>query len=131
MLWKETERESGGAKFTDKLIARILDNLQVSVKNLYFRFEDNVQIRNGFEHCNIGIKLKEFSIYTGDSEYKRINQVSREAPKPEPDDTHLLTYKVAKLEGLSLFCDWNDYFDPRTDFFKLEKLLGEQNPAKA
>ena len=30
--------------FSDKLIARILDNLQVSVKNVYFRFEDYMNV---------------------------------------------------------------------------------------
>lgn len=57
--------------------------------------------------------------------------MSKDTPKALPDDTHLLTYKVAKVEGLSLFCDWIDYFDPRQDFFDLDKLLNTVDPNAA
>ena len=98
---------------------------------MYFRFEDRVQIRNDMETFSIGIKLKLFAIFTGDSNYNKISQVSKEVPKPVADDTHLLTYKVAKIEGLSVFCDWQDYFDPRTDFFDLDKLIKTQDKEMA
>lgn len=66
ILLKETERESSGS-FTDKLIARILDNLQVSIKNTYFRFEDEIHTMGQVERFSIGLKLKEFCIFTGDN----------------------------------------------------------------
>ena len=41
---EQSKRESGPS-FSEKLLARIMDNLRVSVKNVYFRFEDSYAIK--------------------------------------------------------------------------------------
>ena len=41
MLIKEAQRDTS-CSFAEKLTARIIDNLQVSIKNIYFRFEDHI-----------------------------------------------------------------------------------------
>ena len=101
MMLKETERESA-CSFTDKLLARIMDNLQISIKNILFRFEDKLLGENSSKFT-IGVKLKEFCVFTGDQNFQRMKQVSDEKVKPHP-----LTFKVAKIEGFSLFCDWEN-----------------------
>ena len=41
---EQSKRESGPS-FAEKLLARIMDNLRVSIKNVYFRFEDSYAIQ--------------------------------------------------------------------------------------
>jgi hypothetical protein len=41
LLIKEAQRDTS-CSFGEKLTARIIDNLQVSIKNIYFRFEDSI-----------------------------------------------------------------------------------------
>ena len=55
---------------------------------------------------SIGIKLKEFSIFTGDKNFERIKQIADD--QGTGGGRSLLTFKVAKIEGFSLFCDWQD-----------------------
>jgi hypothetical protein len=116
LILKETERESA-CSFTEKLIARILDNLQVSIKNTYFRFEDTIITNGRPESFSIGLKLKEFAIFTGDSDFKRLNQVI----KDEDRYKNPLTYKVARIEGFSLFCDWEN----KDGGFDIQKLKSD------
>lgn len=67
----ETQIESANG-YKEKIVARILDNLKISIKRIYFRFEDYIVIKNtpffGRDHPNgdheyipekfsIGIKL--------------------------------------------------------------------------
>ena len=41
----ETQIESANG-YKEKIIARILDNLSISIKRIYFRFEDKIVIKN-------------------------------------------------------------------------------------
>ena len=120
LILKETERESA-CSFTEKLVARILDNLQVSIKNTYFRFEDSIVSNGKLENFSIGLKLKEFAIFTGDSDFKRLEQVI----KDEDRHKNPLTYKVARIEGFSLFCDWENQDQNQYGGFDLEKLQSD------
>lgn len=49
----------------DKLIAKIIDNLQITIKNVYFRYEDQYSaVNQGSGRFAVGIMLKELSAYT-------------------------------------------------------------------
>jgi hypothetical protein len=86
------------------LISRIIDNIQISINNVYFRFEDTGKDkRTGLDQVfSIGLMLKEFSVFTADKEYKRV----KDSKKVEKKDG--LTFKVVHLQGLSIFCDWKN-----------------------
>ena len=92
--------------------------MQVSIKNIYFRFEDEILDKSVSRKYSLGLKLKSFTIFTGDSNYEKIK-----TPDTSDKSENKLTYKVAKLTGLSLFCDWHEehqLFD-KSDFETLIK----------
>lgn len=39
---KEQEESQSSATFGEKFMARIIDNIQISIKGIYFRFEDKM-----------------------------------------------------------------------------------------
>ena len=47
-MLKETQKEDSKSSFSQKLVDRILNNLQIRVKNVYFRFEDKMMVPNPF-----------------------------------------------------------------------------------
>ena len=80
------QTQSEDTSFTQKLIARILDNLQVSIKYVYFRFEDYINLNSlegqGIDRKNsvqekfaLGLKVKEFLIYSTDKNNNKIEKV--------------------------------------------------------
>ena len=73
------------------------------------------------------MKLKQFCVFTGDENFERMKQVPDEKQKQRT-----LTYKVAKLEGFSLFCDWEDVDAIENGGIDVEKLReeGSRNPDK-
>lgn len=126
---EQSKRESS-ASFSEKLVARIVDNLRVSVKNVYFRFEDshNVRVNIGEgqtrmeqEKFSIGLTLREFSIFTTDKNYQSVQNRERDNKRLKKNigDEERLTFKTVKLDGFSVFCNWKDV-DSRID---LEKLV--------
>ena len=74
---------------------------------------------------SIGVKLQEFSVFTTDSASKRITQISDQGKSGRSP----LTFKVAKIEGLSLFCDWQDVDAPANGGIDLDRLH-KPGPAK-
>ena len=94
-------------------MARAIDNIQINIKNFYFRFEGGLS-RHQQDHPKrrekfcIGVKLRQLKVFTGNSEYERL------APNAarEKKDNKLLTYKVLRMDGISLFCDWGDIDKP-------------------
>tara|TARA_B110000285_G_C14849317_1_gene479174 strand:+ start:435 stop:707 length:273 start_codon:yes stop_codon:yes gene_type:complete len=71
---KEQEESESSATFGEKFIARIIDNIQISIRHIYFRFEDKMSgtHHNEREHEKfaIGVRLKEFSVFTSDKNFK-------------------------------------------------------------
>lgn len=125
---EQSKRESS-ASFSEKLVARIMDNLRVSIKNVYFRFEDSYAVgesRTEKEKFSIGMTLKEFSIFTTDKHYQSVQEKKRsrhdKKAKREKavEDEEKLTYKTIKLEGFSLFCNWAGV-EARVDLDRLRK----------
>lgn len=113
-----------------------MDNLRVSIKNVYFRFEDSysIMVKNQLgnwlkerENFSMGLKLKEFSIFTTDKNFESIKEKKRsDRPKNTKnhklDDEEYLTFKTIKLEGFSLFCNWDNTED-RVDLVKLRNEM--------
>ena len=92
--------------------------MQVSIKNIYFRFEDEILDKSVSRKYSLGLKLKSFTIFTGDRNYEKLK-----TPDTSDKSENKLTYKVAKLTGLSFFCDWHEehqLFD-KSDFETLIK----------
>lgn len=54
----------------------------------------------------VGLSLRSFSVYTTDKTYeKRIVRIDDGNYKSDEDK---LTFKVVKLDGFGLFCNWDD-----------------------
>ena len=102
-MLEETQKEDSKSSFSQRLVDRILNNLQIRVKNVYFRFEDKMLVPNPFGSSNaeesgavsssqfaIGCKLKEFAVFTCDQDFKRVEDHS--TVRQEGEKKHL-TYK--------------------------------------
>ena len=70
----------------------------------------------------LGLRLKEFSVYTPVTDPKKM--ANGEKIK-QPDESHLLQKKEAKIEGFSLYCDWDQTDDPENGGIDLKKLRAE------
>lgn len=82
----------------------MFDNIQVTISNVYFRFEDELyntklQKHEGF---SMGLLLKEFSVRTSETNFESMTELNEDGtPKNN------LTSKKVKLTGFSIFCDWD------------------------
>ena len=90
----------------EKLVTKILDNIEITIKNIYIRYEDSFSAPNqGSGKFAIGILLKEFSTHTTGSDWlNKAMSIGEE-----------ITHKLAKLKNFSLFLDYDsDYnnFNP-------------------
>lgn len=55
----------------DKMVTKIIDNLEISIKNIYIRYEDSFSAPNhGQGKFVLGVMLKEFSTFTAASDWK-------------------------------------------------------------
>ena len=56
----------------------------------------------------LGVRLKEFGVYNADREYNKIEM--KDQPKKgvesSENDMAKLSYKIAKIDGFSIFCDY-------------------------
>ena len=69
-----------------------------------------MSVTNQHEKYAIGVKLKEFSVYTSDKHFHRLDQENMkhdEAGCAADAGDSLLTFKVANIKGFSIFCDWD------------------------
>ena len=81
----------------DKLVNKIIDNLQVTLKNVYIRYEDGLSATNqGDGKFILGILLKEISAYTTMSDWKSKNMNSESE----------VTFKLAKIKNFTMFLDY-------------------------
>lgn len=61
---KESEAPSKESKI-DALVNKLIDNVEISVKNVYLRYEDNLSSPNfGTGSFSMGILLEEIRIFT-------------------------------------------------------------------
>lgn len=99
-LLKERSQEGLSAEevkksqsFTESLVTKIVDNLQVTVKNIHVRYEDSISAPG--HPFALGITLEEFSAVSTNGEWK----------PTYIQDTSKTTHKLATLGALSVY--WN------------------------
>ncbi|KAI1862359.1 uncharacterized protein JN550_010221 [Neoarthrinium moseri] len=101
------EEQKKSQSFTESLVTKIVDNLQVTVKNIHVRYEDSISTPG--HPFSLGLTLEEFSAVSTDGDWK---------PTFIQNSTKT-THKLAKLDALAVY--WN------TD----TKLLGSGREALA
>nr|XP_032824603.1 vacuolar protein sorting-associated protein 13C-like isoform X1 [Petromyzon marinus] len=96
-MMKAAERENPTTvqadSFTEKLVAQVIKNLQVTVSGIHVRYED--EINNAAKPISVGITLRELSFKTSDQNWKPCLL----------DDKAKIFYKLVCLDCLSAY--WN------------------------
>ncbi|KAL4808325.1 hypothetical protein BDV18DRAFT_98367 [Aspergillus unguis] len=87
------EEQRRNQSFTQSLVTAVIDNLQISIKNVHFRYEDS--LASPGHPFAVGFTLKELSAVSTDSEWKPTFIQS----------TSSTTHKLAILGALSVY--WN------------------------
>lgn len=104
--------------FLSSLITRIVDNVQVTVRNIHVRYED--ALSNPACPFAVGITLAELSAVSTNEHW-------------EPTFVHnsvLGIHKLARLDSLSVYWDTNATFLSASDPEELQSLLNELLPTK-
>ncbi|KAF5009616.1 hypothetical protein FDECE_4176 [Fusarium decemcellulare] len=87
------EEQKKSQSFTQSLVTKIVDNLQVTVKNIHIRYEDSISAPG--HPFALGVTLEEFSAVSTDGQWK---------PTFIQDSSHV-THKLATLGALAVY--WN------------------------
>ena len=87
------EEQKRTQSFTESLVTKIVDNLQVTVKNIHIRYEDAISAPG--HPFALGVTLEEFSAVSTDGDW---------TPTFIQDSTQT-THKLATLEALAVY--WN------------------------
>ncbi|CAM1500416.1 Fc.00g095780.m01.CDS01 [Cosmosporella sp. VM-42] len=87
------EEQKKSQSFTQSLVTKIVDNLQVTVKNIHIRYEDSISAPG--HPFALGVTLEEFSAVSTDGQWK---------PTFIQDSTDV-THKLATLGALAVY--WN------------------------
>jgi vacuolar protein sorting-associated protein 13A/C len=87
------EEQQKNQSFTDSLVTKIVDNLQVTVKNIHIRYEDSISAPG--HPFALGLTLEEFSAISTDGEWKPTYIQDSAGP----------THKLATLGALAVY--WN------------------------
>jgi vacuolar protein sorting-associated protein 13A/C len=87
------EEQQKHQSFTDSLVTKIIDNLQITVKNIHVRYEDSISAPG--HPFALGMTLEEFSAISTDGEWKPTYIQDSNGP----------THKLATLGALALY--WN------------------------
>ena len=87
------EEQQRSQSFTQSLVTKIVDNVQVTIKNIHVRYEDSISAPG--HPFALGITLEEFSAISTDGEW---------TPTFIQDSTKT-THKLATLEALAVY--WN------------------------
>ncbi|KAI9770443.1 MAG: hypothetical protein M1840_003329 [Geoglossum simile] len=87
------EEQQRSQSFTESLVTKIVDNLQVTVKNIHIRYEDSISAPG--HPFALGFILEEFSAISTDQEWNPTFIQTSE----------VVTHKLATLEGLAVY--WN------------------------
>lgn len=87
------EEQKKNQSFTQSLVTKIVDNLQVTVKNIHIRYEDS--IADPGHPFALGVTLEEFSAVSTDGQWK----------PTFIQDSSSVTHKLATLGALAVY--WN------------------------
>ncbi|XP_059226468.1 intermembrane lipid transfer protein Vps13 [Stomoxys calcitrans] len=90
-LEKDNKADPG---YVEKLVARVINNIQVKIANVHIRYEDNTKIDRPYA---FGITLHDFEIFTTDENWKKcfVDGVIRHV------------FKLASLDCLSVYMNCN------------------------
>ena len=80
--------------FVEKLVSKIVDNLQISLSNVYIRYED---FQSSSEHFAAGLIVKQAEVATCNAAWEAEFVV--DSP---------ITYKSAEVVGLALYLDYGE-----------------------
>ncbi|CAG9332100.1 unnamed protein product [Blepharisma stoltei] len=89
--------------FVEKLVTKIVDNLQVSINSIYIRYEDDVSSTDAFA---FGIAIKNVQAVTCNKNWQ-IEYISDAA----------ITYKLVLLDDIRVFMDYGENFVIKSDSF--------------
>jgi vacuolar protein sorting-associated protein 13A/C len=98
---KEELKEEG---FFDKLITKILDNLQLTIKNIHIRYEDRLSTGKD-QPFSLGVTLKELSASTTNGEW-----VPQYFDRNVADNKDKPIYKHLKIDNFAIYLHCGDYF---------------------
>ncbi|VDB89351.1 Bgt-5295 [Blumeria graminis f. sp. tritici] len=87
------EEQQKSQSFTESLVNKIVDNLQITVKNIHIRYEDSISAPG--HPFAIGVTLQEFSAISTDGDWKPTYIQDSMGP----------THKLATLGALAIY--WN------------------------
>ncbi|KAI9838258.1 MAG: hypothetical protein M1819_005525 [Sarea resinae] len=87
------EEQQKSQSFTESMVTAIVDNLQITVKNIHLRYEDSISAPG--HPFALGLTLKEFSAVSTDGDWKPTFIQS----------TSGTTHKLASLDALALYWD--------------------------
>ncbi len=97
MFTQSTDLQKKDPSSIDKLITKIIDNIEIKIRNIYIRYEDDFSAPNqGSGKYVIGVKLKEFVTFTTGEDWK--TKLMAEGLD--------ITNKLAKLKNFSIFMDY-------------------------
>ena len=71
----------------------------------------------------MGLRLKQFSVFTPEPDAKTMDKNGQKIK--QEDESHLLSYKTAEIEGFSLYCDWHKTDAAVNGGIDLNKLRAE------
>ncbi|CAG9318027.1 unnamed protein product [Blepharisma stoltei] len=80
----------------EKLITKIVDNIQIELKNVYIRVEDSESFSQKFA---LGLKIEEISCFTCNSSWE-----------PQFMESSLICFKLIKLKNFAVYSDFGDGF---------------------
>ncbi|KAM0266989.1 hypothetical protein ACHAPA_006375 [Fusarium lateritium] len=87
------EEQKKSQSFTQSLVTKIVDNLQVTIKNIHIRYEDSISAPG--HPFALGVTLEEFSAVSTDGQWK----------PTFIQDSNIVTHKLATLGALAVY--WN------------------------
>ena len=73
----------------------------------------------------LGVRLKEFGVYNADMDYNKIEMKDQQKKSVSDRDLAKLTYKIAKIDGFSIFCDYEEIDKPENGGIYLNRLQKE------
>lgn len=94
--------------FTDSLVSKIIDNLQITIKNIHIRYEDQTSVPN--HPFSVGVSLQELSAVSTDAEWEPIFI----------QNSSSVTHKLTTLSSLAVY--WNTDSESVKEM-ELDKLL--------
>eukprot|EP01135_Chromosphaera_perkinsii_P007458 Nk52_evm10s859 gene=Nk52_evmTU10s859 len=100
--WKAAKKEmataakddgGGEVSFSEKLVARIVENVQITIENVHIRYEDSVS--HPFHTFFVGLTVRSLTIATTNSKWqKQFNEASGEQ-----------SFKLLALESFAIYMD--------------------------